>query len=179
MTPIAAAGVAEVGKSKILQYTIAGVVAITVIGIIIVVRKPIRAWLETMQIIKTKEEEEEEKGSTQIEKNPKYAPSYWKTLDQKIKDKIKANAATIKRIAQDINTAIWGWNPLYENEEKIIGAVRKISTIAEWSAISDYYMVKYKKDLWSEIKKALYGKATTDEANINRVIRHLTSIPTK
>ena len=178
MAPLAIGAIGEVGKSKILQWTIVGVVVLAAIPLFFVGKK----ILEKFQIIDTPEERKAKKGMKSIESDDKLNPNYWKTLTTKERNELWERRFALGDISKTLRKQLQSY--FIENEEAIIGAIRKIKSKAEFSFLSELYQKNTASDLMSDLKRSLYGavdKLTPGdtESDIQTVIDIIKNLPNK
>ena len=177
MAPLAIGAIGEVGKSKILQWTIVGVVVLAAIPLFFIGKK----ILEKFQIIDTPEERKAKKGMANIENDDKLNPNYWRTLSPKERDKLRERKSVLGDIGKRLRKELQ--SNFLEDEEVIIGAIRQIKTKAEFSFLSELYIKNTTSDLMTDLKRSLYGaldKYTPEgEADIQTVLDILKNLPTK
>ncbi len=177
MAPLLAAGAIEgVGKSKILQWTIAGIVILAVIPTFLIVKK----LLQRLQIIDTPEERKAKKGIEDIEADNKLNPNYWRTLSSKEREKLIDRKQALANIGKTLRKELQSL--LQEDEEAIIGAIRMIKTKAEFSFLAELYLRNTNTDLMADLQRSLYGFLDQNlfgEKDLQRIITHLRNLPNK
>lgn len=158
-------------KNKTVNYVIAGAAILAAIGIILVGKK----IFETLGITKTKSERELEGGIEDLEKSGYLSGAYWRKLGEDYANKkLKSKRDALLKIAKDYRSAFQYLGGTQEDEEAMIGAIKQISTLAEFSYIADFYQTEYKSDMWSDAKRGI-----DNEAQILDVKRYLKSLPKK
>lgn len=162
-----AQAVTGVADSKAGKFLLIGAGVLAFVGVFLIGRRILQAF----DVIETKEEKEVARGTSKIELKKYSSPSYWKSLSDSKQKSLIAKDKELNSIAVGIDKANNTWFGTQEDEEAMIGEIKRISSLGELSYVAMKYQQNTKSDIWSDVKRAL-----DKDADINQVIRHIESL---